>query len=153
MQIRESNDFDPSLELSWNGSTTKETLQRQLHHRESLYGVRALETGEDWPVDDTLAFTELLDVELEPGQCGLSVLRIGKESPFCRLRPLGSYTMKGLLETGDRIVAIDGVLSHKITDLARIAANRRYCEIAIYDHRTRLTVSWQISLADSIQVA
>ena len=93
---------------------------------------------------EDMAFEELLDVELEAGQCGLQVTRIGETSPLRKLRPLGTCSMQGIVESGDRIVAIDGILSHQLSDLSRIVSSCRFCEISIFDHRTRLTVSWRI---------
>ncbi len=96
---------------------------------------------------------ELLNVELEPGQKGLQVLRVGKESPFCRLNSLGSFGMRARVESGDRIVAIDGELTRKLTDLERLMANRRLFEITIFDHRTRLTVSWRMQVSPVFSLA
>ena len=93
---------------------------------------------EDMPIED------YLDVDVEPGQSGLQVMRIGETSPLYCLRPLGTYSMQGLVESGDRIVAIDGILTHQLSDLSRIASKGQFCEISIFDHRTRLTVTWRI---------
>ena len=96
---------------------------------------------------------EMLKVDLESGQNGLHVLRIWKESPFCRLSSLGSFGMQGLVESGDRIVAIDGKFTRKLTDLESLMANRRFFEITIFDHRTRLTVSWRMQFSDMLEAA
>ena len=96
---------------------------------------------------------EVLNVEVEAGPKGLHVLRIGKESPLCCLEALGSFGMQGLVESGDRIVAINGVFSQQVTDLERLMVNHRYCEITIFDHRTRLTVSWMMRVKDFRRVA
>ncbi len=93
---------------------------------------------------------DFLDVDVEPGQSGLQVMRIGETSPLCRLRPLGTYSMQGLVESGDRIVAIDGILTNQLSDLSRIASKSRFSEISIFDHRTRLTVTWRIQ-ANNVQ--
>ena len=97
--------------------------------------------------------TEILNVEVEAGMTGLRVLRIGKESPLCCLEALGAWGMQGLVESGDRIVAINGVFSQKVTDLERLMVNRRFCEITIFDHRTRLTVSWMMRVRERRAVA
>lgn len=96
---------------------------------------------------------EILNVEVEAGVKGLRVLRVGKESPLCCLEALGSFGMQGLVESGDRIVAINGVFAHQVTDLERLMINRRFCEITIFDHRTRLTVSWMMPVRDLRSIA
>ncbi len=95
---------------------------------------------------------ELLDVEVIPGKMGLQVLSIGEESPLCRLKPLGSFTMHGLVEQGDQIVAIDGVLLRSPADLISLLKQTQ-CEVTIFDHRTRLTVSWQIHVREMLEIA
>ena len=102
---------------------------------------------------DENSVAEKLNVELEPGQNGLHVLSIGNASPFCRLNSLGSFGMHGIVESGDRIVAIDGEFTRKLRDLERLMANRRFFEITIFDHRTRLTVSWRMQVWDMSEVA
>ena len=97
--------------------------------------------------------TEILNVEVEAGMTGLRVLRIGKESPLCCLEALGAWGMQGLVESGDRIVAINGVFSREVTDLEHLMVNRRFCEITIFDHRTRLTVSWMMRVRERRAVA
>jgi len=97
--------------------------------------------------------TEILNVEVEAGMMGLRILRIGKESPLCCLEAFGPWGMQGLVESGDRIVAINGVISQKVTDLERLMVNRRFCEITIFDHRTRLTVSWMMRVRERRAVA
>ena len=96
---------------------------------------------------------ELLDVEVVPATNGLQVVRIGERSPLCRLKPLGSHTMHGLVERNDRIVAIDGVLLQCEKDLNNLIDNRPSCEITIFDHRTRLTVSWQVHVRELLESA
>ena len=98
--------------------------------------------------------TKLLDVEVEPSQAGLKVMSIGKASPLCRLRPLGHCgSMQAFVESGDRIVAIDGIFARNLSDLAKLIGSPRHCEITIFDHRTRLTVSWQIHVRSALNVA
>jgi hypothetical protein len=104
------------------------------------------------PIEKGLA--ELLEVEVEPGQAGLHVVSVSKESPLCQLWPLGRCgSMQGLVESGDRIVAIDGILAKNLTDLARLVGGPRCCEITIFDHRTRLTVTWQFQVRSKLKVA
>ena len=99
------------------------------------------------------SYAEILNVEVEAGGRGLQVLRIGTESPLRCLRPLGSFTMQGMVESGDRIVAIDGVAISNVLDLEKLVAAGRSCEITIFDHRTRLTVSWQIHVRGMLEAA
>ena len=98
-------------------------------------------------------YTEILNVEVQAGGRGLQVLKIAPESPLRRLRPLGSFAMQGLVECGDRIVAIDGISISNVMDLERLVAAGRSCEITIFDHRTRLTVSWQIHVREMLEAA
>jgi hypothetical protein len=124
---------------------------------ESAAGAMELGFNENWnaiswqPERSTLS--EFLKVEVELCHKGLQVLRIANESPLRRLRSLGSFTMHGLVESGDRIIAIDGVLASKVTDLDSIMSDRSSCEITIFDQRTRLTVSWQIQFEKALQAA
>jgi len=97
--------------------------------------------------------SDLLDVEVAPGKKGLQVLRIGEKSPFCRLKPLGYFKMRGLVEMGDCIIAIDGVLLQSPTDLTKLVHQRNSCEVTIFDHRTRLTVSWRIHFREMLESA
>jgi hypothetical protein len=97
------------------------------------------------------SYAEILNVEVEPRGRGLEVLRIGARSPLRRLRPLGTLTMQGLVESGDSIVAIDGVSISNVWDLEKLVATGRNCEITIFDHRTRLTVSWQIHVRGMLE--
>ncbi len=131
MQIRENKELD-----SFEERTEYEDLIGKNERTKSLEYMEGI------------PFELILDVEVEPGLRGLQVLRIGETSPLCRLRPLGANAMQGLVESGDRIVAIDGILSHHLSDLTRIVSNRRYCEISIFDHRTRLTVTWRIQVSN-----
>ncbi len=89
-----------------------------------------------------------LDLDVLPAQKGLEVLRVGERSPFCRLKPLGSETMQGVVERNDRIIAINGLLLQSETDLESLVNQRQNCEVTIFDHRTRLTVSWQIQVRE-----
>ena len=99
------------------------------------------------------AYAEILNIEVEAGGRGLRVLKIGMESPLRRLRPLGSFTMQGMVESGDTIVAIDGDAISKVADLEKLVASGRSCEVTIFDHRTRLTVSWQIHVREMLKAA
>lgn len=99
------------------------------------------------------AYAEILNVEVQAGGRGLQVLKIAPESPLRRLRPLGGFAMQGLVECGDRIVAIDGVAISNVIDLEKLVAAGRSCEITIFDHRTRLTVSWQIHVRGMLEAA
>ena len=136
MQIRENKNFD-SRDEWMNRDAFSDSI-----------GLATISTD-----SDESEVENFLDVRVEAGQSGLHVLRVGEKSPLYRLRPLGSYTMRGLVETGDRIVAIDGVLSYHLSDLSRIVCNRRFCEVSIFDHRTRLTVTWKIQVHDLLEAA
>ena len=129
MQIRKSSVFEP------------------FSFRDSSAANKAAKSSE------TNSVAQMLNVELEPGQNGLRVLRIEKESPFCRLNSLGCFGMQGLVESGDRIVAIDGEFTRKLTDLESLKTNRRFFEITIFDHRTRLTVSWRMQVSPDYSFA
>ena len=61
--------------------------------------------------------------------------------------------MQGLVECGDRIVAINGIASRNVGDLERLIESGLGCEITIFDHRTRLTVSWQIHVRGMLEAA
>lgn len=113
---------------------------------DGFYGKSGVPTSLESMED--MHFEEFLDVELEAGQCGLQVTRIGETSPLRKLRPLGTCSMQGIVESGDRIVAIAGILSHQLSDLSRIVSSCRFCEISIFDHRTRLTVTWKIHVGN-----
>ena len=136
MQIREKIESDTLDERpEYDGLTGKTERTKSLEYLEDI------------------PFEHILDVDVEPGLSGLQVLRIGETSPLCRLRPLGAHAMRGLVESGDRIVAIDGILSHYLSDLSRIVSNPRFCEISIFDHRTRLTVTWRIHVSNMQEAA
>lgn len=100
---------------------------------------------------DLNSFGDFLHIEVAPEHKGLQVIRIGRLSPFRQLRPLGSFTMHGSVESGDRIVAINGVLINNTSELVRTISDRRTCEVTIYDHRTRLTVSWQLYFQEVLE--
>lgn len=134
MQIRKSSVFDPFSSCDASAANAQWDAASNSSEEEDFVA-------------------EMLKVDLESGQNGLHVLRIRKESPFCRLNSLGSFRMQGLVESGDRIVAINGEFTRKLTDLKRLMANRRFFEITIFDHRTRLTVSWAMQVSDMLEVA
>ena len=133
MQIRKSSVFDPFSFCDASAANAQRS------------------TASNSTESDTVS--EMLNVALEPGQNGLRVLSIGNESPFCRLNSLGSFEMQGLVESGDRIVAIDGEFTRKLTDLESLMTNRRFFEITIFDHRTRLTVSWRMQVSPEYSLA
>ena len=85
-----------------------------------------------------------LDVEVIQANKGLRVMSVGEQSPFCRLRTKSYFKMQGLVERDDCIVAVDGVLLREANDLLKLVHQRKCCEVSIFDHRTRLTLSWQI---------
>ena len=100
---------------------------------------------------DLNTYGDFLHIEVNPEHKGLQVMRIGHQSPLRQLRPLGSYNMQGSVESGDRIVAIDGVLTSSTSELVRMISGRRSCEVTVYDHRTRLTVSWQLHFQEMLE--
>ncbi len=137
MQICESKYFDPATGSDNFKSNVKCTFGSNDLEKRIVNGI-----------------AELLEVEVEPCQSGLHVVSVSKASPLCRLWPLGCCgSMQGLVESGDRIVAIDGILAKNLTDLAGLFGSPRNCEITIFDHRTRLTVSWQFQVRSTLKVA
>ena len=127
MQIWKSNGFDPFSTFDASAANAR-------------WNMTFIGSAEE-------AITEMLNAELEPGQNGLHVIRIGNTSPFCRLNSLECFGIQGLVESGDRIVAIDGEFTRKLTDLERLMTSRRFFQITIFDHRTRLTVSWRMQVS------
>jgi len=87
---------------------------------------------------------------VEPGLNGLRIVQMGSSSPLRWLHPLGRHAIRGQVELGDRIVAIAGVPSRNLGDLDQLSVNGSSCEISIFDHRTRLTVSWLVQFHNSI---
>jgi hypothetical protein len=95
-----------------------------------------------------LSTSNVLDVEVSEDPFGLRLIKIGDNSPLLRLAPLGDFTLQGAMEIGDRIVAINGVFSFRISDLDSLVFERPSCEITIFDYRTRLTVSWNLKTSE-----
>jgi len=96
---------------------------------------------------------EQLWLEVRPRQDGLTVSRIGPASPLRKLVSLCSSSLRGAIEAGDRIVAIDGVRCQRIADVDRLLEDRDFWEICVFDHRTRLTVSWRLNVKEVLAAA
>jgi hypothetical protein len=99
------------------------------------------------------SLAEFLDVEIQFEAEGLRLLKIGANSPLRRLAPSGDAVFEGAMEMGDRIVAINGVLSRNFADVSTFSMGRPTWEITIYDHRTCLTVSWHLNVREVLQAA
>jgi hypothetical protein len=101
--------------------------------------------------NDDLVNVELfntLDAVLEEDELGLRLLSLGDSSPLRNLDTL-EQLFCGMMEIGDRIVAINGVSTKAVDDLKTIRFDKPSCEVSIFDYRTRRIVSWSMSLADS----
>lgn len=96
--------------------------------------------------DVTHSISRFLDVEVENGNDGLRLIRIGANSPLKQLKATGNVGLHGIMEMGDRIVAINGILTNNIPDVGVLSRGRSSWEIAVFDHRTRRTVSWTLPI-------
>jgi hypothetical protein len=93
---------------------------------------------------------DVLDVEFSADKYGLRLVKIGANSPFLRLGTLGDTVLRGTMEIGDRIVAINGMLARHPDDLEALRIDHRMFEICIFDHRTHQTVSWELKAIDEL---
>ena len=93
---------------------------------------------------------DVLDVEVFAENYGLRLVKIGANSPFLRLATLGDTLLRGTMEIGDRIVAINGMLARHPDDLEALRIDHRMFEICIFDHRTHQTVSWELKAIDEL---
>ena len=93
---------------------------------------------------------DVLDVEVFAENYGLRLVKIGANSPFLRLATPGDALLRGSLEIGDRIVAINGVPARHPDDLEALRIDHRMFEICIFDHRTNQTVSWELKAIDEL---
>jgi hypothetical protein len=82
-------------------------------------------------------------------ELGLRLVRIGEESPLRVLAAIEPMLV-GVAEVGDSIVAINGVSAKEAyTMFDQWEDSDRY-EIAIFDHRTRRTVLWNLNASNPI---
>lgn len=80
-------------------------------------------------------------------ELGLRLVRIGEESPLRVLAAIEPMLV-GVAEVGDSIVAINGVSAKEAyTMFDQWEDSDRY-EIAIFDHRTRRTVLWNLNVVN-----
>ena len=93
---------------------------------------------------------DVLDVEVFADKYGLRLVKIGANSPFRRLVTPGDALLRGAMEIGDRIVAINGLLARHPDDLEALRVDHRMFEICIFDHRTHQTVSWELKAIDEL---
>ncbi|MEI7458786.1 MAG: hypothetical protein WCK15_05220 [Pirellula sp.] len=93
---------------------------------------------------------DVLDVEVFADKYGLRLVKIGANSPFLRLATPGDALLRGTMEIGDRIVAINGVLARHPDDLEALRIDHRMFEVCIFDHRTHQTVSWELKAIDEL---
>jgi hypothetical protein len=84
------------------------------------------------------------DMDVMHDELGLRLVRIGEESPLLVLAAIEPMLV-GVAEVGDSIVAINGVSAKEAyTMFDQWEDSDRY-EIAIFDHRTRRTVLWNLT--------
>lgn len=95
---------------------------------------------------------DVLDVEVFAEKYGLRLVKIGANSPFLRLATPGDALLRGTMEIGDRIVAINGLRARHPDDLEALRIGHRMFEICIFDHRTHQTVSWELNAIDELYV-
>ena len=89
------------------------------------------------------------DVDVMHDELGLRLVRIGEESPLRGLAAIEPMLV-GVAEVGDSIVAINGVCAKEAySKFEQWEESDRY-EIAIFDHRTRRTVLWNLNATDSV---
>jgi hypothetical protein len=92
---------------------------------------------------------DVLDVEVLAEEFGLRLVKIGANSPLLKLATRGDALLRGAMEIGDSIVAINGRrLARQPADLEALRIDPRICEICIFDHRTHQTVSWDLNAID-----
>ena len=83
------------------------------------------------------------DLEAESDSPGFRITRVGKDSPLRQLQ-LRDFVFSGRAESGDRIVAIDGVRVCNRSQIYGMTMRSDPYELSIFDFRTRQTVSWQM---------
>jgi hypothetical protein len=87
------------------------------------------------------------DADVMHDELGLRLVRIGEESPLRVLAAIEPMLV-GVAEVGDSIVAINGVSAQEAyTMFDQWEDSDRY-EIAIFDHRTRRTVLWNLNVVN-----
>lgn len=87
------------------------------------------------------------DVDVQADEFGLRLVRVGNNSPLRRLSTI-ERLLRGEVEVGDSIVAVNGVSAKNLGDLSAFNTSANWCEVSIFDYRTRQTVSWRIQLGE-----
>jgi len=87
------------------------------------------------------------DAEVMHDELGLRLVRIGEESPLRVLAAIEPMLV-GVAEVGDSIVAINGVCAKEAFVMFDRWGDLDSYEIAIFDHRTRRTVLWNLHATD-----
>jgi len=86
----------------------------------------------------------VFDVDVTEDELGLRLVRIGDDSPL-RILATIEHMLVGVAEVGDSIVAINGVAAREVDLLFDPCDGSDRYEIAIFDHRTRRTVLWNLN--------
>ncbi len=82
-------------------------------------------------------------------ELGLRLVRIGEESPLRVLAALEPMLV-GVAEVGDSIVAINGISAKEAYAMFDQWDDSDRFEIAIFDHRTRRTVLWNLDATNLV---
>lgn len=89
------------------------------------------------------------DAEVMHDELGLRLVRIGEESPLRVLAAIEPILV-GVAEVGDSIVAINGVSAKEAFVMFDRWGDLDSYEIAIFDHRTRRTVLWNLHATNPV---
>lgn len=89
------------------------------------------------------------DVDVMHDEIGLRLVRIGEESPLRGLAAIEPMLV-GVAEVGDSIVAINGVSAKEAYSKFDQWEESDCYEIAIFDHRTRRTVLWNLNVTNLV---
>lgn len=89
------------------------------------------------------------DMDVIHDDLGLRLVRIGEESPLRVLAAIEPILV-GVAEVGDSIVAINGVSAKEAYTMFEQWEDFDCYEIAIFDHRTRRTVLWNLNASNPI---
>ena len=93
---------------------------------------------------DSAAAQFKFDAEVMHDELGLRLVRIGEKSPL-RVLTASESMLVGVAEVGDSIVAINGVSAREALVMFERWGDLDSYEIAIFDHRTRRTVLWNLN--------
>jgi hypothetical protein len=89
------------------------------------------------------------DVDVMHDELGLRLVRIGEESPLRVLAAIEPMLV-GVAEVGDSIVAINGISAKEAYAMFDQWDDSDRFEIAIFDHRTRRTVLWNLDATNLV---